>query len=106
MRNWRVGIEARISQLKRLFGLRRTRLRCLDGAKSWVGLGIFADNLQRMTVVSRCQSPPGPARRRLASKPTTRPSTILIRASSGQGATPIDLATGCWGPSEHSKPHP
>jgi IS5 family transposase len=53
MRNWRVGIEARISQLKRSFGLRRTRLRRLDGAKSWVGLGIFAYNLQRMTVVAQ-----------------------------------------------------
>jgi IS5 family transposase len=53
MRNWRVGIEARISQLKRAFGLRRTRLRRLDGARTWVGLGIFAYNLQRMTVVAR-----------------------------------------------------
>jgi transposase, IS5 family len=53
MRNWRAGIEARISQLKRSFGLRRTRLRRLDGAKTWVGLGIFAYNLQRMTVVAR-----------------------------------------------------
>ena len=39
MRNWRVGIEARISHLKRGFGLRRTRLRRLPGAKTWVGLG-------------------------------------------------------------------
>jgi transposase, IS5 family len=53
MRNWRVGIEARISHLKRSFGLRRTRLRRLDGARTWVGLGIFAYNLQRMTVVAR-----------------------------------------------------
>ena len=52
MRNWRVGIEARISHLKRSFGLRRTRLRRLPGAKAWVGLGIFAYNLQRMTVVT------------------------------------------------------
>jgi transposase, IS5 family len=52
LRNWRVGIEARISQLKRSFGLRRTRLRRLDGARTWVGLGIFAYNLQRMTVVA------------------------------------------------------
>jgi IS5 family transposase len=52
MRNWRVGIEARISQLKRSFGLRRTRLRRLGGARTWVGLGIFAYNLQRMTVVA------------------------------------------------------
>jgi IS5 family transposase len=52
MRNWRVGIEARISHLKRSFGLRRTRLRRLPGAKTWVGLGVFAYNLQRMTVVA------------------------------------------------------
>jgi transposase, IS5 family len=51
LRNWRVGIEARISHLKRSFGLRRTRLRRLGGARTWVGLGIFAYNLQRMTVV-------------------------------------------------------
>jgi transposase, IS5 family len=52
LRNWRVGIEARISHLKRSFGLRRTRLRRLPGAGIWVGLGIFAYNLQRMTVVA------------------------------------------------------
>jgi transposase, IS5 family len=53
MRNWRVGIEARISHLKRSFGLRRTRLRRLAGARTWVGLGVFAYNLQRMTVTAR-----------------------------------------------------
>jgi transposase, IS5 family len=52
LRNWRVGIEARISHLKRSFGLRRTRLRRLGGARTWVGLGIFAYNLQRMTVIT------------------------------------------------------
>jgi transposase, IS5 family len=52
LRNWRVGIEARISHLKRGFGLRRTRLRRLPGARTWVGLGILAYNLQRMTVVA------------------------------------------------------
>jgi transposase, IS5 family len=52
LRNWRVGIEARISHLKRSFGLRRTRLRRLAGATIWVGLGVFAYNLQRMTVVA------------------------------------------------------
>jgi transposase, IS5 family len=52
LRNWRVGIEARISHLKRSFGLRRPRLRRLGGARSWVGLGIFAYNLQPMTVVA------------------------------------------------------
>jgi len=53
MRNWRVGVEARISHLKRGFGFRRTRLRRLAGAQTWAGLGIFAYNLQRMTVLSR-----------------------------------------------------
>jgi IS5 family transposase len=52
LRNWRVGIEARISHLKRSFGLRRTRLRRLGGARTWAGLGIFAYNPQRMTVVA------------------------------------------------------
>jgi transposase, IS5 family len=52
MRNWRVGIEARISHLKRGFGLRRTRMRRLPGARIWIGLGVFAYNLQRMTVVA------------------------------------------------------
>jgi transposase, IS5 family len=52
LRNWRVGIEARISHLKRGFGLRRTRLRRLAGARTWVGLGVFAYNLQRMTVLA------------------------------------------------------
>jgi IS5 family transposase len=52
LRNWRVGIEARISHLKRSFGLRRTRLRRLPGARTWAGLGIFANNLQPMTVVA------------------------------------------------------
>ncbi|MFI0909853.1 ISNCY family transposase [Streptomyces abikoensis] len=53
MRNWRVGIEARISHLKRSFGFRRTRLRRLTGAQTWAGLGIFAYNLHRMTVLGR-----------------------------------------------------
>jgi IS5 family transposase len=53
LRNWRVGIEARINHLKRGFGLRRTRLRRLGGARTWVGLGIFAYNLQRLTVITQ-----------------------------------------------------
>jgi transposase, IS5 family len=52
LRDWRVGIEACIRQLKCAFGLRRTRLRRLGGARIWVGLGSFAYNLQRMTVIT------------------------------------------------------
>jgi transposase, IS5 family len=52
LRNWRVGIEPCISHLKRAFGLRRTRLRRLGGVRTWVGLGIFAYNLEHMTVIT------------------------------------------------------
>jgi IS5 family transposase len=41
----------RIRQLARTLR-RRTGLRRLPGAKTWVGLGVFAYNLQRMTVVA------------------------------------------------------
>jgi IS5 family transposase len=33
--------------------LRRTRLGRLGGARTWVGLGIFAYNLQRLTVITQ-----------------------------------------------------
>jgi IS5 family transposase len=51
-RNWRRryrfrnGLEGRISQLKRK-GLRRTRLRGLAGAQTWIGGIALAHNLQR-----------------------------------------------------------
>lgn len=52
MHRWRVGIEARISHLRRGFGLKRTRLRGKDGATTWTGWGIFAYNLHRMAVTA------------------------------------------------------
>jgi IS5 family transposase len=56
-RNWRRryrfrnGLEGRISQLKRK-GLRRTRLRSLAGAQTWVGGISLAHNLQRMALLT------------------------------------------------------
>jgi IS5 family transposase len=56
-RNWRRryryrnGLEGRISQLKRK-GLRRTRLRSLAGAQTWVGGIALAHNLQRMALLT------------------------------------------------------
>jgi len=56
-RNWkrryryRNGLEGRISQLKRK-GLRRTRLRSLEGAQTWVGGITLAHNLQRMALLT------------------------------------------------------
>ena len=48
---FRNGLEGRISQLKRK-GLRRTRLRSLGGAQTWIGGITLAHNLQRMALVS------------------------------------------------------
>jgi transposase, IS5 family len=48
---FRNGLEGRISQLKRK-GLRRTRLRGLAGAQTWVGGVALAHNLQRLALLS------------------------------------------------------
>jgi transposase, IS5 family len=45
LQRFRAGIEARISLLKRKFGLKRSRLRGSPGTNIWVGQGIFAHNL-------------------------------------------------------------
>jgi len=48
---YRNGLEGRISQLKRK-GLRRTRLRSLAGAQTWVGGITLAHNLQRLAILT------------------------------------------------------
>jgi IS5 family transposase len=48
---FRNGLEGRISQLKRK-GLRRTRLRGLAGAQTWVGHTALAHNLQRLAMLT------------------------------------------------------
>jgi len=56
-RNWkrryryRNGLEGRISQLERK-GLRRTRLRSLEGAQTWVGGITLSHSLQRMALLT------------------------------------------------------
>jgi IS5 family transposase len=44
-RNWRAGIEGRISGLKRRHGLDRCRYRGTAGMERWVGLGVIAHDL-------------------------------------------------------------
>jgi IS5 family transposase len=44
-RNWRAGIEGRISGLKRRHGLDRCRYHGTAGMERWVGLGVIAHNL-------------------------------------------------------------
>jgi len=45
LQRFRAGIEARISLLKRKFGLKRSRMRGSPGVNIWVGQGVFAHNL-------------------------------------------------------------
>jgi len=45
-RDWRAGIEGRISGLKRRHGLRRCRYHGDEGMTRWVGWGVIAHNLR------------------------------------------------------------
>lgn len=47
LQRYRAAGEAKISLLKRKYGLGRSRYRGLAGSKSWVGFGILTHNLQR-----------------------------------------------------------
>jgi IS5 family transposase len=45
LQHFRAGVEARISLLKRKFGLKRSLMRGSPGTEIWVGQGIFTHNL-------------------------------------------------------------
>jgi len=49
MVRWRTGCEGRISCAKRDFGLSRTRIDGLAGARTWCGHGVFAHNLVKIS---------------------------------------------------------
>ena len=46
---WRTGSEGRISHWKRAYGGRRTRLKGIAGATTWVGFGVLAHNLNKIS---------------------------------------------------------
>ena len=48
--SYRAGSEGRISHLKRGYGLRRSRLKGHDGARTWTGWAILAYNLDTLAV--------------------------------------------------------
>jgi transposase, IS5 family len=50
---YRVGCEGRISHLKRRYGLDRARLKGHPGARTWVGWGILAYNLDTLAIRTR-----------------------------------------------------
>jgi IS5 family transposase len=47
LQRYRAAGEAKISLLKRKYGLNRSRYRGFAGSKCWVGFGILTHNLQR-----------------------------------------------------------
>jgi IS5 family transposase len=47
LQRYRAAGEAKISLLKRKYGLNRSRYRGLAGSKCWIGFGILTHNLQR-----------------------------------------------------------
>jgi transposase, IS5 family len=49
MVRWRTGCEGRISCAKRDFGLARTRIDGIEGARTWCGHGVFAHNLVKIS---------------------------------------------------------
>jgi IS5 family transposase len=51
MVRWRTGCEGRISCAKRDFGLARTRIDGLHGARTWCGHGILAHNLVKISAL-------------------------------------------------------
>lgn len=51
LQRWRAGQEATIGLLKSRYGLARSRSRWLPGTKSWVGFGVLAYNLRRLSVI-------------------------------------------------------
>jgi transposase, IS5 family len=51
MVRWRTGCEGRISCAKRDFGLARTRLDGIEGARTWCGHGVFAHNLVKISAL-------------------------------------------------------
>ena len=51
MVRWRTGCEGRISCVKRDFGLARTRIDGIEGARTWCGHGVFAHNLVKLSVL-------------------------------------------------------
>ena len=53
LRRYRTGIEGRISHLKRGYGLRRSRLKGLEGQRTWTAWAILAYDLDTFTVLAR-----------------------------------------------------
>ena len=49
---WRTGCEGRISALKRSYGWDRTRIDTTEGARIWLGHGVLAHNLVKISALT------------------------------------------------------
>ena len=49
---WRTGSEGRISTLKRQYGWDRTRIDTTEGAQIWIGHGVLAHNLVKISALA------------------------------------------------------
>jgi len=69
---YRVGAEGRISHPKRRHGLRRSRLKCGEGERTWSGRAVFAYNLETYGRYARAQRHDSHRRQRLKAKPKNK----------------------------------
>lgn len=53
LRRYRTGVEGRISHLKRGYGLKRSRLKGLEGQRTWTAWAILAYDLDTFAVLAR-----------------------------------------------------
>ena len=87
---WRTGSEGRISYLKRCYGLDRTLLDGLTGARTWCGLGVLAHNsvkIAHLVEARRAVSASGPTRRGATATAGTAQTNAPTPSRGGQTAT-------------------
>ena len=70
---WRTGSEARISSLKRDHGWRRTLIDGIDGAQTWCGWGVLANNATKIAGLLSADT--GPAESDRSATPVARRGT-------------------------------
>lgn len=49
---WRTGCEGRISHLKRNYGWDRSMIDSTEGARTWIGHGVLAQNMAKIAALS------------------------------------------------------
>jgi IS5 family transposase len=83
---WRTGSEGRISSLKRDFGWNRSLMDGIDGAQTWCGYGIFANNAIKISGLITAQGQPVPDPSPPCKRKTPRPAATGPPRSSNKAA--------------------